>query len=311
MRPVRSIAALAALLLAVGLAASRLGLVWHELVGHGGTALAEGGDLLEVQLFWFAGGWIRYRVPDAGVGPYVAIALGGIVVELIAGLALWFAIRRTTLGWRIVRAVGAAFAIHAAWYLAVGTWHGYGDGVLLRRELPFEARLAIALGGGALAVGLGYFGARASFGALLATLPSHRLAGLAIAAVVAAGIQVGLVAAELQLRRDPTYGQIMQPERERIVARELAQWTEDQARRGAAIDLAARRARARELAEQHRDWPFAYVLGAAVLAAVIAGALRSPRPADAAIPARLLRRTAALAAGSIALVIALDALLGL
>src|SRR4051794_23792631 len=88
----------------LGLAASRLGLVAHELVGHGGAALLAGGDITDVRLFWFAGGWIRYDVPGATLATSVFIAMGGIAIELVAACALWLvasrAIRRSgaTLG---------------------------------------------------------------------------------------------------------------------------------------------------------------------------------------------------------------------
>src|SRR5450432_4754623 len=58
---IREVIRLTALLLAVALATSRLGLLAHELVGHGGTTLLVGGRVTDVQLFWFAGGWIRYQ----------------------------------------------------------------------------------------------------------------------------------------------------------------------------------------------------------------------------------------------------------
>jgi len=63
---------LAALLACVALATSRLGLIGHELVGHGGVALAAGATDLEVQLFWFAGGWIRYQLAESSLAASLA-----------------------------------------------------------------------------------------------------------------------------------------------------------------------------------------------------------------------------------------------
>ena len=111
---------LAVLLACVALATSRLGLLAHELVGHGGTALAVGAHVVQVRLFWFAGGWIRYvGVPSPAAA--LAIAMGGIAVELALGTALVLAVRGESLGRRILRGVGAALILHATWYLATGT----------------------------------------------------------------------------------------------------------------------------------------------------------------------------------------------
>jgi len=184
---------LAGLLAGVGLATSRLGLVAHALVGHGGVACALGGRVLEVRLFWLAGGWIRYRLEDPG-GPggaaAIAVAIGGIGVEILLGAALWIALaRRTgTTAARLVRGVGAALLVHATWYLAAGTWHGFGDGALLRRELG-DARVPVALAAGAGAVAMAYLGARAVLGVLAAMVPGGRAAriGGVVAAVALAG----------------------------------------------------------------------------------------------------------------------------
>src|SRR6185312_6887821 len=108
----RDVLRLGALLACVALATTRLGLLAHELVGHGGTAMAVGGKVTEVRLFWFAGGWIRYAgIP--GVAASLAVAMGGIAVETVCGTALWFAVRgdaqrANSLGRRIVRGCAAA-----------------------------------------------------------------------------------------------------------------------------------------------------------------------------------------------------------
>jgi hypothetical protein len=303
---------LAGLLSALGLATSRLGLLAHELVGHGAVAAALGGRVLEVRLFWFAGGWIRYRLEDAGAAAALAVVIGGIAVEVVIGAALWIALaRRAGTAARLVRGIGAALVIHGAWYLAAGTWHGFGDGALLRRELG-DARVPVAIAAGAVAVAMAYLGARAVLGVLAAMVPGGRAArigGAAAAIVLAGALQLALAAGEVQLRRDATYGRIMQRERDRLVARELAEWQRGLRERGIEASLGEQRRRERELEARHRELPFAHVLGALTLIAIAAGARRARAGSAAPVGGRLLGVAAAVAAASVVLVIALDAML--
>ncbi|CAN5845225.1 hypothetical protein BH11MYX3_BH11MYX3_13940 [soil metagenome] len=298
---------LAALVTCVGLATSRLGLVVHELVGHGGATLAVGGSVTQVQLFWFAGGWIRFEA----TGGELVIALGGIVIESMIGLALWIVLaRRTSLGGRIARAIGAVLVLHATWYLATGTWHGFGDGVQLHRELG-DARWLVAIPAAAVTLGAAFLGARSVLGALAATVPGGtraRIGGTAIALVIAGGFQLGAALGEVELRRDATYTATMRPERERVVARELAQWTQQQAREGQRPSEEARARMQRELADRHATFPFAIVLAVLTVLAAGLGAWRARGATEGPIAGDLLARCAAFAVGSIALVIAIDAL---
>src|SRR6188768_3869628 len=119
---------LASILAGLGLITTRLGLVLHEWAGHGGVAAACGGTIGQVRLFWFGGGWIHYDLPkDASLAAHVASTMGGIGIELVLGMILWIALaRRTSLLAKLVRACAAAVVIHAAWYLSVGTYHGFG-----------------------------------------------------------------------------------------------------------------------------------------------------------------------------------------
>lgn len=298
----RSVARLAALVTCVGLATSRLGLIVHELVGHGGATLVVGGSVTSVKLFYFAGGWIRFRATDG----QLAIALGGIAVETVVGIALWLAARADTLGARIVRAIGCALVIHASWYLSTGTWHGYGDGVELHRVLGDDAWL-VAIPGAALTLAASFVGARTVLPSLAATLPRARIAGTAIALVIAGGLQLGAALGEVVLRRDAAYGAVMKPERERVIASELRQWEQQQVRPPSEEERAAIE---RELAARHRKpFPFAVVLAILTVLAILAGAWRGQGAAapGGQVANRLLARAAVLAAGSIALVIALDA----
>ena len=304
------LARLASILAGVGLVTTRLGLIAHEFVGHGGTALAFGGSVEKVRLFWFAGGWIDYDLPR----PYdltarVAVSLGGIALELVIGLAVWIALaRRTSLAGKIARATGGAIVIHAAWYLGAGTYHGFGDGRIVRLAAG-DWRYVIAIAAGAVVVGFAFAAARAIIGVLAATVPGGRraqIAGVIVACVLAGGLQAALAIGEVQLRRDDVYGTVMEPERQRMAAQELAQWEREQKLRGA-IDPEARRARAAELAAKHRELPFAAILAVLTLLAILAGTWRARPGVTDSIPTRLVYKVAAFAAGSVALVIAIDA----
>lgn len=291
---------LAALVTCAGLATSRLGLVVHELVGHGGTTLAVGGSVTTVKLFVFAGGWIRFQATEG----QLAIALGGIAVETVIGVAMFLAARRDTLGARIVRAIGCALVIHASWYLATGTWHGYGDGVELHRLLG-DDRWLVAIPAAAITLAASFVGARTILPSLAATLPGRRIAGTAIALVIAGGLQLGAALGEVALRRDAAYGAVMKPERERVIASELSQWEHGQARPPTEEERAAIE---RALAARHaKPFPFAIVLAVLTVLAILAGAAAARGAPAGDLADRLLGRAAALAGASIALVIALDA----
>lgn len=301
-----AVARLALLATCAGLAASRIGLVAHELVGHGGAALAMGGTVTEVQLFYFAGGWVRFEA----TGGELVIALGGIAVEAVIGAALWIGLaRRDALGARIARAIGAALVLHASWYLATGTWHGFGDGVRLHRALG-DAAWMLAIPAGLVTIGAGFAAARWVMGALAATVPgtrARRIAGTVLALSIAGGLQLAAAVGEVTLRRDGTYAQVMRREPDRVAARELAAWTEAQARAGAAPSEAARAEMQRQLAARHAQFPFAIVLAVLTVLGVVAGAVRTRPVPPSPIASGLLARLAAVCVGSVTLVIAIDA----
>ncbi|MDQ3334031.1 MAG: hypothetical protein M4D80_02640 [Myxococcota bacterium] len=309
-------ARLASILAGVGLATTRLGLIAHEFVGHGGAAIAFGGRVEQVRLFWFAGGWIDYDLPKPyTVTASLAASLGGIALEFVVGLAVWLALaRRESLVGKLVRATGAAIAIHAMWYLALGTYHGFGDGAFLRWWAG-DKRYAIAFAAGAVVLAFSFFAARSIWGVLCATIPGGRraqTAGVVLAVTLSATLHVGLAIGEVRVRRDEAYGAVMKPERERVVAREMRQWEREQKQRGVEIDVAARKAREAALAAKHRELPFGVILGVLTFVAICAGAWRA-RPGGESlwpfreIPRRLVLVVATIAAGSIALVIAIDA----
>lgn len=304
---------LAMLLAALALATSRIGLIGHELVGHGGMALACGARIIDVQMFWFAGGWIRYQLADPSLPSVLAIAMAGIGLELVVGIALWQLVRGATLGRKLVRGVGAALVVHATWYLATGAFHGFGDGLVLYRALG-SARVPVAIGAGVLTCTAAYLAARSVFGVLTATLPGSsraRVVGLIGAAVLAGGLHAGLAAGELAIRRDATYTATMKPQRERDIARELQQWQRARAARGDAIDDAARRAEQTRLAAKHKTFPFVWLLAVATVGSVIAGAIRARKGADERIAPRLVVVTIAVAFGAICAVVLIDALLAM
>jgi len=299
---------LAALLACVALATSRFGLIGHELLGHGGAALAFGAHIDSVQLFWFAGGWIRYHLTEPSPAAALAIAMAGIALELLVGVTLWLAVRRPTLGGRITRGIGAALVVHATWYLATGAWHGFGDGLILYRMLG-AARAPVAIAAGLVTCGVAFLGAREVLGALSATVHGSRRArviGTAIALVLAAGLHAGLTAGELALRRDPTYAETMQPERERVIAQELSQWRSEQAARGVEVSPDAQRVERAHLAKVHRTFPFVWLLAIATALAALAGARRAKPGAETRISSRLLVLAAGIAIGAVWLVITID-----
>lgn len=271
---------LAAFLACVGLATTRIGLVAHEFIGHGGATLAVGGTVTKVHLFWFAGGWIQFTIP-ATWSAHVIVALGGCAIELLIATPLLFTKPP------ILRGVAAAIIVHATWYLSAGTWHGFGDGTTLYQAFG-DARWPFAIACGLVCITTAFFGARIVFGVLRAYRWPYLLGALALAALVNAGLMIG----ELKLRQDVTYAEITKAESTRVVERELR-----------AIPAPQRALMRAEIEEQHRDFPFKYLLAGLALIAVGLGASRSRRTEWA--PPHIAR-IALLAAASIALVILID-----
>lgn len=297
MGTLREIGRLTVLVTCIALATTRLGLLAHELVGHGGTALAMGADVDQVRLFWFAGGWIHYRLAEPSLAAALAIAMGGIAVEIVCGAALWLAVRGATFSRQLVRGVGAALVVHASWYLATGAWSGYGDGALLHHVLG-DGRYALAIGAGGITCTAAFLGARAILGPLASTLSRARIAGTIAALALAAGIHGALAAGELAYRRDAEYKAVMTSERERVVAREYAVW--EAQHQTAAPEV--REEQRTQIERAHRTFPFAWVLAAATAIAVALGALCT-RTTDARISRRMLVTAGVAAAGAIAIVV--------
>ncbi|MFT3693148.1 MAG: hypothetical protein QM831_08395 [Kofleriaceae bacterium] len=294
---------LAGLLLACALITSRLGLVLHEFVGHGGAAMLVGGHVTKVHLFWFAGGWINYEFPaPPSIGQQLFISMGGIIVEVIVGLVtLAIARRGDSLGRKLARAMGATMIMHGTWYFANGAWSGWGDGLLLYNTTG-TARFPIAIAAALVVCTIGFLTARAIIGPLRGT--QRTFLAFVAATVLAGGILGGLYAGELRLRADPVYSVIMQSEQQREVAMDLAKWEHYEQQKGE-ISAARRAAEKARLEDTHHTFPFGWVLGIAAVLSVLAGAWKSTR-IETVIEPRLLTRAAILASASVALVIAID-----
>ncbi|HEY4182403.1 MAG TPA: hypothetical protein VGM90_36470 [Kofleriaceae bacterium] len=301
-----AVARLAALVTCVGLATSRLGLLAHELVGHGGAATLMGGHVTAVRLFWFAGGWVRYENLNHG---RLFVSMGGIGVELVVGaaIALLLMRKRSSFGVVIVRCVGAALVIHAAWYLATGTFHGYGDGLYVHDALG-DASAVVWLPAAILAVTVAFVASRMALGAFVQVVGGSAV-GVAVALLIGLGAQLGASVAEVRLRRDQSYTRMMTHENTRLAQNEYAAWLAEQQKHGAVPDDAQRAQKQQALEDSHRDFPFAYLLGALLGVAVLVGALRRRPAPDAMLSSRLLGTAAAIAVGSIAVVIAIGAVL--
>jgi hypothetical protein len=291
----RDVLRLSVLLACVALATSRLGLLAHELVGHGGTALVMGEHIAEVRLFWFAGGWVRYTGSTSFAGA-VAITMGGIAVELLVASTLWCVIRGDSLGRRIVRGCAAAIVLHASWYLATGAFSGFGDGLILYGLLG-TARVPVAIAAGAVTCAAAFFGAREVLGALAATQPRRKVVATAVAIGLAGGLHAGLALGELKVRQDRLYQGMMQPQRERLITQEIVRFHKQHPDAPVPVEQIE--------AAHPRTFPFTIVLAIATLLAGAAGAWRAKRgPPDATITRRLLIAWAVTAAVAIAVVIA-------
>lgn len=302
---------LAGLLAAVALATSRIGLIGHELLGHGCVALAAGARVTQVELFWFAGGWVRYTLPDPSTATVLAIMMAGIAFELIVGIGLVLAVRGDTLGRRLLRAAGTVLVVHATWYLATGAFNGFGDGRVLYRQLG-DARVVVAIASGLVTCAATFLGARALTGPLVRTLPGtrrQRAAGFALAALLGGGLHAVLTIGEIKLHPDARYAKVMEPERDRRIALELQAWERTQAERGAAPNPEAERAERVRLQRANETFPFVGVLALASLASLVAGIARTRGGSDERVSNQLLFRAVVIALASIFAVVVLDDLL--
>lgn len=271
---------LAGLCTLTALLTSRVTLLVHELIGHGAVAKAFGAEIVEIGLFLFAGGWIRYEHGPWGMGAALASTLGGIGLEIILGIAaLWLA-RRPAPGSPLrfgLAAFGAIDLVHASYYLATGAHHGYGDGFLLHRALG-ASRPWLVVPASAATVVVAYLVARRLGDEakpwLVGATRGRRLVSLLAATLVAGGVHAALAVGETRLFPQTSYQQVKQTQSDRDIARELAAWREAMRRRGAEPDP-SETARARAaLEEEHQQFPLMIVLGILVAIACAIGAAR-------------------------------------
>lgn len=311
--PVMQLLRLAGLFALIALATSRLTLIVHELVGHGAVAEAVGGDVTRVKMFWFAGGFVEMSLPDgtSRLDRYL-VFLGGVGLELLAGALAILVARRLRAGSvaRIaVFAFGALNLVHALFYLAAGTHHGYGDGRILHAELGGARPAAVAVLS-ALVCAAAFVLARALIVQVRQRLPGTRrvaLVTVAGAVLIAGAVHAALAFGELALRRDRTYAAVMQTESGRHVDRAVAAAQREQPR----IDPAELERLRRALAEKHRQFPVRTLLLIAVALAIILGAATARDPDRPAEPLawRDLAGPAVTCGAAVALVVVLSAVL--
>ncbi|MBT8491964.1 MAG: hypothetical protein KJO07_02795, partial [Deltaproteobacteria bacterium] len=268
---------------------SRVSLVAHEFVGHGGPAVLLGGTISDYRLYLFAGGRIHYHRAEAySFAERLVISTGGITLELIlAGIAVWLA-RRARKGSLLevgLLAYATGNAVHAVYYLAVGIHYQIADGAMLHRLLGSDgARLAVVVPLVALSSYLAFLGAKAVLSRLGPQLVGFRRRGLMllVAVVLALGTHAALTVASLRIEDDRTYAQLMRSKAERKAALEAARLRAEMIRRGQAIDrVRIDQVRTRTL-ERERPWPLRPVLLLCIAVACIVGGVRraelSPSP---------------------------------
>lgn len=269
---------LPALLLAIGLLASRTGLVLHEIGGHWGPAAAFGCTLGEIRLFVFGGGWVEFACTRVSLAHSLVIDLGGIALQLVLGAALMLAARRRPDGALGLAAlcVGSLWIAHALFYLATGVHYGVGDGRTLHQLLGDRRVGLVAAGSGALVAVCACF-ATALARRLASRLPDAsrfaRAASLAAAILAASAAHGALALGEQRLRADPVYAATFTPEREVAIAAEVRRFEQTQPRSPAEVERARR-----EITARHAPpFPLRPWLGAAMALAAVAGIARGVR----------------------------------
>ena len=307
---------LAVALTLCALLTSRLTLVFHEFLGHGGGVLLAGGEVTDHRLFLFGGGWVSFVRPGGfSTGQLVVISLAGVLLEVAVALAALLLSRRYPRG-AVAHLALQCFAfidlIHATFYVAAGTHHGFGDGVALHRALGDQrvflvapltlAVLALGFAGGrSLIRSLAHWHVHAGRGGLLARVGA--------AAVVAVAVHGGLMLIERETTADPTYAEVMKREAERRADRQLQAMIEVRQREGAGVvvDLEEVARVRQQLVEQYRPFPLLPLLiaGLAICCAVGAWAGAGEERGTGMPPLAKLRGLAFACLGSLLLVLAL------
>ena len=256
--------ALTAMLFALGLLASRTGLVLHEVGGHWGVAAVFGCRLREIHLFFFGGGWVDFACGPLSTAQSLAIDLGGIALQCGVALPLLLLARRRPHGLAglACATVGALFVVHGLFYLVTGTHYGVGDGRALHGLLAAQRGVLVAVGSVGLVASCA-LGARALARRLAPRVPAGpaawRVAFLASAMLLATAIYGALTWTEMQLRDDRVYAATFQPEHEQRIATEVERFEAEEVR--TPEQVAAVR---QELASRYRVFPLRAVLGVAM-----------------------------------------------
>lgn len=277
-------AALATLLFALGLLASRTGLVLHEIGGHWGVAAAFGCRLREIHLFFFGGGWVDFDCAPLTPAQTLAIDLGGIALQLAVAAPLLLLARRwpRSPAGLACSAVGGLFVVHGLFYLVTGVHYGVGDGRVLRELLEADRGAFVAAGSAVLVACCGV-GAFALARRLAPRLPAGRwparVATLASAMLLATATHGALTWTEMRLRDDRVYAAAFQPAVERKIEAEVKNFEAEKPRTQEQVAV-----RRQQLASQNRVFPLRAVLGIAMGVAAFSGvaiALRSCHPNEA------------------------------
>jgi hypothetical protein len=296
----------------LGLTASRIGLVLHELGGHYGVASRFGCRLTELELFLFGGGWVSYDCESLGRAQQLAADLGGIALELVLGGVLYGLSRlrpRGLLG-LYAAALGLLYVLHGAFYLVTGVHYGVGDGRELHRLLGAWRGALVAAG--SVAILASCFAFARDF-ARRAAPPAQRfgarLAAIAIAVLLASAAHGALMLVERAWVADATYAASFTPERQVEIEAELRRFEREQPRTPEQVAAQRRRIEA----ATPRPFPLQPVLGAGMALASLAGlGLALRRDAGSRREpwsARAIAVAAAVCALSVAVVAALDAML--
>jgi hypothetical protein len=273
-------AALTTLLFALGLLASRTGLVLHEVGGHWGVAASFGCRLREIHLFVFGGGWVDFECAALTTAQSLAIDLGGIALQLAVAAPLLMSSRRWPRSGAglACSVVGALFVVHGLFYLVTGVHYGVGDGRELHRLLVARRGVFVAAGSAVLVAccGDGAFRlARRLSARVPATRWPVRVTLLAGAMTLAAATHGALTWSEVRLRADRVYAATFQPEHERRVESELRRFEKEAPRTPEQVDV-----QRHELASLHRVFPLRAVLGVAMAIAAVLGVAVALRPRE-------------------------------
>jgi hypothetical protein len=306
-------ARLVTLLFLVGLTASRVGVVVHELGGHWGVARAFGCSLTGLRLYLFGGGLVDYACGPLSPAQHLAIDLGGIAVQALAGAGLALVVRRVRdpFARLLVASLAALFVLHALYYLVTGVHYGVGDGRALH-VLAADGRGAWVAAGSAALVGLCFALTRRLAATIAPWIPGEGAVGraaVAAAAMVLAGALHGAgFAIEQHVLAEREYAAAFVPQPQIAAERELRRFEAERPRSADEV-----RTERRAIEREHALFPLRPALAIALPLAAFAGLLaalrgEAPSPARGAPPGALAH-AAIVCAVAQAIVVTLDRLL--